>query len=397
MGEDHVPEQNSEVDTTEEEINDEGAVEVDEGAVEVDDGDSDNSLGSDIDDDTDDESIVEEEGPDEEEIAKTKPKRITLKDTVFQSAFHPTKDILALGEITGNISIFSFSNEGNTKLIDFKHQKEACRCLAFSLDGQRLYSGCQDNSIYCTDMNTGSLLHTIPNAHDESISAMHLISDNFIASGCEGGIVKVWDMRTFSKAAELSPRKDYISSLTTGSQKSHLLATSGDGVLSVFNWRKNAIVKESDQLDDELLCLDIIKGGKKVICGSATGVLNIYSWGEWGDISDRYPTEHSEVESICTVSDDIVCIGTDDGKIQAMFVQPYKLIRTLGRHGAMGVSSLKVSPNKNLLVSCGSDESARFWNIEDLQDECLEEEERRGVKRKKTQVDEKAAAFFADL
>ena len=347
--------------------------------------------------DEDEEKVVEEQQPDEDEIAKTKPQRITLKDTIFQASFHPSKDILAVGEITGTVSIFTFSNEENTKLIDFKHQNQACRCLSFSLDGQRLYSGCQDNSIYCTDMNTGTLLHSIPNAHEQSISAMHLISDNFIASGCEAGVVKVWDMRTFSKAAELPARKDYISGLTTGSQKSHLLATSADGVLSVFNWQKNALVKESDQLDDELVCLDIMKHGKKVVCGSATGVLNIYSWGEWGDISDRYPTDNEEVESICAVTEDIVCIGTGDGEIKAMFVQPYKPIKKVGRHNDMGISALKMSPNKNLLVSCGGDESVRFWNIADLQDECLEEEERRGVKRKKTENDSKAADFFSDL
>ena len=364
---------------------------------EEEDDDDNISSGSDADSAEDDNSEVVEELPDEDEIAKTKPQRIIVKDTVFQASFHPNKDILAVGEITGVVSIFSFSNDENNKLIDFKHQKEACRCLSFSSDGQRLYSGCQDNSIYCTDMNTGSLLHSIPNAHDQSISAMHLISDNFIASGCEAGIVKVWDMRTFSKAAELTARKDYISGLTTGSQKNQLLATSGDGVLSVFNWRKNTLVKESDQLDDELLCLDIIKNGKKVICGSATGVLDIYSWGEWGDISDRYPTDNEEVESICAVTEDIVCIGTGDGKIKAMFVQPYKTIKTVGQHGTMGISSLKMSPNRNLLVSCGGDESVRFWNVGDLQDECLEEEERRGVKRKKIENDAKAADFFADL
>lgn len=352
---------------------------------------------SDLDDESDDNLDQVVEQPDDDEIAKTKPARIKVTDTIFEAAFHPSKDILAVGEITGTVSIFSFSNGENKKLIDFKHQKEACRCLSFSSDGQRLYSGCQDNSIYCSDMNTGSILHTIPNAHDQSISAMHLVSDNFLTSGCEAGVVKVWDLRTFSKAADFAGRKDYISALTSDKQKKHLLSTSGDGVLSVFNLRKNAIVQESDQLDDELLCLDIIKNGKKVICGSATGVLNIYSWGEWGDISDRYPTRSDEIESVCSINDDIICYGTGDGYVKAMYVQPYKEIKTVGRHGIMGVGSMKLSPDKSMLVSCGGDETVRFWKVADLQEESLDEDERRGVKRKRTDGDSKAADFFADL
>jgi len=349
-------------------------------------------------DDYDDDDEVEKEEVDVEEVASTKPKRIQMDDTVFEVAFHPTKDIIAAGEITGTISVFSYSNTENKKLLDFKHQKESCRCLDFSPDGQRLYSGCRDNSIYCTDMNTGSMLHSFPNAHDQSISSMNIISDNLIASGCEGGVVRVWDTRTFSKVAEFTGRKDYISGLTCDAQKKLLLSTSGDGVLSVYNLRKNTLIQESDQLDDELLCLAIAKGGKKVLCGSATGVLNVYSWNEWGDISDRYPTETDYIESLCTITDDVVCIGGGDGSIKAMFVQPYKPIKTIGKHGSIGIAALKLSPNKLLLASCGGNETVRFWDVSSLSEEELQPEERKGVKRKHSAAAKKEATeFFADL
>lgn len=41
--------------------------------------------------------------------------------------------------------------------------------------------------------------------------------------------------------------------------------------------------------DDELLSVAPLKGGRKVVCGSTSGVLNIWSWGYWNDCSDRFP------------------------------------------------------------------------------------------------------------
>ena len=33
----------------------------------------------------------------------------------------------------------------------------------------------------------------------------------------------------------------------------------------------------------------MLRGGKKVVCGSTSGVLNTWSWGYWNDCSDRFP------------------------------------------------------------------------------------------------------------
>ena len=41
--------------------------------------------------------------------------------------------------------------------------------------------------------------------------------------------------------------------------------------------------------DDELLALAVAKGGAKVVVGSQSGMLNIWSWGRWAGFSDRFP------------------------------------------------------------------------------------------------------------
>ena len=59
-----------------------------------------------------------------------------------------------------------------------------------------------------------------------------------------------------------------------------------------------------------------IQGGKKVVCGAGDGSLNIFSWGEWGDISDRFPGHPMSIDACVAVSDSVVCTGSIDGLVR---------------------------------------------------------------------------------
>ena len=120
-------------------------------------------------------------------------------------------------------------------------------------------------------------------------------------------------------AAALSFREneDYISSmLYTEARKGHTLAVgSGDGHLSVFDLRAGRLWARSDQQDDELLCMCLLKGGKKLLCGTEGGPVGIFSWGDFGDVSDRLLGHPSSVDAMTPHSDDHVITGSADGFI----------------------------------------------------------------------------------
>ena len=113
-------------------------------------------------------------------------------------------------------------------------------------------------------------------------------------------MIAAFDPRTSTKVGELTCHSDYISSFLQVSEH-QTVATSGDGTLSCWDLRKvsgpvkgaalkqahPALVKRSDELEDELLSSCLIKHGKKVVCGTQGGTLNIWSTGTWGDFGDR--------------------------------------------------------------------------------------------------------------
>jgi hypothetical protein len=53
--------------------------------------------------------------------------------------------------------------------------------------------------------------------------------------------------------------------------------------------------RSEDDAEEELLCVAVLKGGRKVAAGASDGVLNIFSWGYWNDCSDRYPGKPAAV------------------------------------------------------------------------------------------------------
>ena len=63
-------------------------------------------------------------------------------------------------------------------------------------------------------------------------------------------------------------------------------------------------------------CTFGFQGQQKLVCGSGDGVLYLFNWGEWGNMSDRFPGHAGSISCVIALNDDIVCTGSSDGKIR---------------------------------------------------------------------------------
>lgn len=202
-----------------------------------------------------------------------------------------------------------------------------------------------------------------------AVNQLHELSPNVFSSGDDMGCVKIWDTRQHRCLAEFKEHTDFISGFATNPARDHLLATSGDGRLSVYDLRKNVLAGKSDELEDELLSVSVIKNGKKVVCGSQDGVLVIFSWGTWGDMSDRFPGHPDSVETVLKVDEDTVLTGSSDGIIRVVQVHPNKLLGLIGDHEDFPVEVLKFSHDKKLVGSVSHTNKVHFWDVGYLFDE----------------------------
>ncbi|XP_005100082.1 WD repeat-containing protein 55 [Aplysia californica] len=316
------------------------------------------------------------------------PSDLVFEDLVTTVKCHPSESLIASGLINGEVYLHSYScSEESKQIHKFTHHKKSCRAMGFTDDGRRLYSVSKDKSIFCVDVHTGKLKRKIKKAHESPIYSVVVTGDTFIATGDDDGLLKVWDMRTKEATMEMKECEDFISDMIVEDNKKIVIAASGEGTLTSFNIRRRRVELQSELFDSELLCLARMKGGGKLVCGTSEGVLNIFNWGQWGNISDRFPCGQDQVDSLVPITDNVVCAGTSDGNIQAVHVLPNRVLGLVGQHMEdFPVESLTLTSDLSCVASCSHDQKVKFWNIEELKSQTVDTSKRGTKQAKKNKV-----------
>ncbi|CAG8532441.1 34594_t:CDS:2 [Gigaspora margarita] len=282
------------------------------------------------------------------------PNPLEFDNQVFDLAFHPQQNIIASGLITGEIFCHRYSCETdaeNINLLSIRPHKKSCRGLEFSYDGTALFSVSKDKSIQVIDLETGKVLTKKRGAHDKPINCVLRLNENSLATGDDDGCIKVRGLPAMNECV--------ICLITS------VYEPSGDGTLSIYDIRKPNLLAMSDNQDDELLSVTVVK----VITGTQGGVINLFSWGEWGDSNDRFVGHPNSVDTIVKITEDLVCTGSSDGIIRIIEILPNKFYGVIGDHGDFPIECIRISFDNTFLASCSHDNVVKFWDIRYLYDD----------------------------
>lgn len=340
---------------------------------------------------------------DDDEI---KPEDIECGEQVFDIAFHPRDRFIATGLIDGAVKLYNYNvlneNGGNREVMSLNHHQKACRGLQFNDSGDRLFTVSSDKSLQIID-GTGNVILNIEDAHEEAINkcyGLYELGPDILATGDDSGCVKIWDTRLAmnTKAAVMNWQihQDYIAGFAYSHDKQTLLSCSGDATLGVYDIRNNTTAISDDQ-ESEITSLEIIKGGKKVVCGTQDGVVLIFSWGKWGDCTDRFPGHPEGIETFLKIDESTIMTGSTDGLIRVVEIQPNKVLGIVGDHDNFPVECIRASGDRRYLASIAHDDVVRFWNIDmfnevntDKGGAFSDEEEAGGADEEGEMVDEEA-------
>ncbi|KAI7899045.1 carbonic anhydrase [Cokeromyces recurvatus] len=122
------------------------------------------------------------------------------------------------------------------------------------------------------------------------------------------------------------------------------------------------------ELDDELLSMEVIDNGNKVIAGSQSGALYSWNWDGWKESRRKWLGHPSSVDAMCKLDEQVICTGGNDGLLRMITVLPqYGFEGILGDHGEdFPIECIKLDHKQKYLASCGHDLKLKFWNIEFL-------------------------------
>ena len=261
------------------------------------------------------------------------PDEISCGEAIFDIDFHPKANVLATGLVDGSVEIWCYNTDSSTMYHKSNYHTESCRGVLFNESGTLLYTISKDRSLHALDTTGKEVLH-FPTAHDEPINKILNINENILATGDDEGVVKLWDIRQGeTEVMSWHKHEDFVSGFAYNEEQQTLLSVGGDKMLCAYDLRNQNNSTLSDDQESELTCVTIIKGGRKVLCGTQDGVMLIFSWGRWGDCSDRYPGKPPQTEPIdcmLNVDNSTVLTGSSDGLIRCNSVFPNKQLGIIG-------------------------------------------------------------------
>ncbi|KAG8368880.1 hypothetical protein BUALT_Bualt15G0092600 [Buddleja alternifolia] len=300
---------------------------------------------------------------------------IKLGKQLFDLDFHPWSNVVATGDISGKLFLYRYAAESQQpqRLLEVNaHKKKSCRMLRFVNEGRAIITGSEDRSILAMDVETGTAIARLKNSHRAPISRVVNLTESTIASGDDEGCIKVWDIQYRSCCNSFNVHEDVISDMTFASDSMKLIGTSGDGTLSVCNLRSNKVQTRSEFSGDELLSIVMMKNGRKVICGTQTGALLLYSWGFFKDYSDRFvglstksDLSTNSVNALLKLDEDRVITGSGNGKISLVGILPNRIIQPIAEHPDP-VEHLAISHDRKFLGGISHDEKLRLWDLDEL-------------------------------
>ncbi|KAI8910947.1 WD40-repeat-containing domain protein [Gorgonomyces haynaldii] len=322
------------------------------------------------------------------------------EDTVFDVKFHPSDLILGTGTIEGNLSCFRLNKDlSTTHLFTSQHHTDSLRSLCYSEDGNHIFTASKDLSFQMVDVATGKSILRKKEAHDEPLNVVKVLSEHLIATGDDGGSVKIWDARSRKLARKYHENTDYISDMMYVDTKTTMLITSGDGCLSVYDPRTSKPLGVSANQDDELLSLQVVRNETKVVVGTQEGVLLLFSFGMWGDCTDRFPGHPMSVSSLVKMDDSSLLTGSSDGMVRAVHILPNKLIGICADNGELSIESMSKSFDGKYLATCDHESVVKIWSTDISNADTAVFEQEEDLKRELSDEDEepRKKGFFADL
>ncbi|KAJ7426659.1 hypothetical protein WISP_13964 [Willisornis vidua] len=139
--------------------------------------------------------------------------------TVNQTASN--HDLVVTGSKDHYVKVFEITegmvgNIGPTHNFEPPHY-DGIECLA--IQGDVLFSGSRDNGIKKWDLEQQELTQQIPNAHKDWVCALAFIPARpMVLSACRGGVMKVWNVDTFTPVGEIKGHDSPINAICTNSK-----------------------------------------------------------------------------------------------------------------------------------------------------------------------------------
>ena len=263
-----------------------------------------------------------------------------------------TKEIYSQSDLDNLISLFS---------LDVFSQNTSPEIIIGSSSGEVVH------------LKDGNISHKFTNNKSSEFSKVKFIDENIFSAGDTKGNLTIFDIRQKKAIKIFSEQSEEITDILYDNNKpDFLLSSSIDSTLSVYDLKKHSLYALSDKLDEELNCLLSIKGCNHILCGSGEGNILIFNWNWFGDFKDQIRGHPEGINTMDKYNDNVIFTGCEDGGVRICSMYPKGLRGILTsennkkKSNFKDVNKIKISSDKNSLITCSGMDCLRLYNISGL-------------------------------
>eukprot|EP01012_Entosiphon_sulcatum_P056674 TRINITY_DN80370_c0_g1_i1.p1 TRINITY_DN80370_c0_g1~~TRINITY_DN80370_c0_g1_i1.p1 ORF type:complete len:400 (-),score=72.80 TRINITY_DN80370_c0_g1_i1:74-1273(-) len=307
------------------------------------------------------------------------PSDILLDCVPFGVAFHPSADVMAVGLVSGDVGVYRYAaNEEPQPLHKVGQHSAACRDLAFSPDGNHLFTVSSDMSLKGLDVHSRQFAVNNPRAHKHPINKLIFLRHDSIATGDDDGNVSIWDLRDPRKAVHtFSEHADQVTGLAFNADEATLLSCASDGYLAAYDLSKTKkpVATVSEGGLTELTGIQLLQDSKSVVCSASNGNLLTFTWGKWDTPQGKLGGHPSEITAICPLfpgnSGSELLTADGDGVVRAVRVFPTpSLLAAAGEFEDAEVELMRLSRDGRFAACAAHDNKIHWLDIKAILKSC---------------------------
>jgi WD40 repeat protein len=149
------------------------------------------------------------------------------------------------------------------------------------------------------------------------------------------------------------------------------------GTLGVYDIRKEgkeSLYALSDNLDDEIYCVKVMKNNQRIVCGTSDGPIALFNWDYYDFFKDSILGHPGGVNCFDKYDENTLVTGCEDGSVRIVSISPKsittmisdKIKLNLENNSFKDIQALTLNCNKSHVAVCANINYIKVYNIENL-------------------------------